>query len=143
MTVARFWSKVDVRWSAECWPWRAKRNTKGYGAFQDQKAHRLAYEFLVGDVPGDLLVLHRCDNPPCCNPAHLFLGTGVDNVRDMDGKGRRRSAYGEKHPHAKLTSADVAAIRASALPGKELATLYGVASSTISEIRRYRWRRNG
>lgn len=92
----RFWSKVN-RKDGGCWEWAAGRFSYGYGAFKrrvdgawkQQKAHRLAYEWLVGPIPDGLIVCHACDNPPCCNPDHLFLGTQLDNQRDMIAKGRK------------------------------------------------------
>lgn len=91
----RFWSKVDIAGEDDCWPWKAsKRN--GYGQFtlgKDENripAHRMSYLLSVGDVLDGLLVCHKCDNRPCCNPSHLFVGTDLDNVRDMISKGRRR-----------------------------------------------------
>jgi HNH endonuclease len=79
-----------------CWEWQRQRNWGGYGrlTLPNQRkilAHRLAWELEFGPIPDGLWVLHRCDNPPCCNPAHLFLGTTLDNTRDMDAKGRRRT----------------------------------------------------
>jgi len=87
----RFWEKVDVRGPDECWPWTRKHNPKGYGQFRKDKmvqAHRMAWELTNGPIPDGLDVLHTCDNPPCCNPHHLFLGTNDDNMRDMNSKGR-------------------------------------------------------
>lgn len=88
---ARFWSKVDRRGDDECWPWRSTIDSKGYGVIEVRRrqwfAHRLSM-VVAGMTPGVLCVLHRCDNPPCVNPSHLFLGTKGDNTRDMVAKGR-------------------------------------------------------
>lgn len=95
-----FWSHVDRRGDGECWPWKASRSPRGYGVFrlryQQWRAHRLAWTFSNGPIPSGLLVLHRCDNPPCCNPKHLFVGTSADNTADMIAKGREAS--GDRHP---------------------------------------------
>lgn len=95
----RLWSKVER--GPACWVWQAHRNRAGYGQFwfegRSQKAHRIVWIITYGEIPDGLCVLHRCDNPPCCNPEHLFLGTKADNTADMDAKGRRRSAYGDAH----------------------------------------------
>ena len=93
--IARFWAKV--RKTDGCWLWTAGTFARryGYGQFglngHPHKAHRLAWEFTNGPIPEGLSVLHHCDNPPCVNPAHLFLGTRGDNTRDMMMKGRSRS----------------------------------------------------
>ena len=89
----RFWSKVDQRGPDDCWEWRAARMWKGYGHFGVARdlvvrAHRFAWEVSRGPIPNGAMVLHRCDNPACCNPAHLFLGTARDNTDDMVAKGR-------------------------------------------------------
>lgn len=90
---SRFWAKVDTAGGIDaCWPWSGNRIAKGYGIFthrgRNAGAHRTAYQYAVGQIPDGLWVLHRCDNPPCCNPAHLWLGTATDNNRDMIAKGR-------------------------------------------------------
>jgi hypothetical protein len=96
----RFWSKVAIGEPGECWEWQRSRNADGYGQFKlasgesPQRASRVAWMLSFGDIPDGLWVLHRCDNPPCCNPAHLFLGTAADNHADMRAKGR---AAGYRH----------------------------------------------
>src|SRR5687767_4720826 len=86
----RFWEKV--RKTDGCWLWTASRNAKGYGQIMYQRrpihAHRVSWQLANGPIPDGLCVLHRCDNPQCVNPGHLFLGTIVDNNRDMFAKGR-------------------------------------------------------
>lgn len=97
----RFWDKVDRREVDDCWPW--KRFThKGYGKFQhngkSQRAHRVSWQLIHGDIPKGMCVCHRCDNPTCCNPVHLYLGTMADNTKDRDSKGR-----GKPFGHASKT----------------------------------------
>jgi len=92
--IVRFWAKVDKSAGEDaCWLWTARTSDGGYGRFnaistQGIQAHRYAWEQVNGPIPKGLLVCHTCDNPPCCNPAHLFLGTNTDNARDRDRKGR-------------------------------------------------------
>lgn len=93
MRVERFWSKVDRRGPDECWPWKGSRNPDGYGSFSYQgrqaRAHRMAWMLANGAVPeAGKLICHSCDNPPCCNPAHLWPGTPSDNMKDCYAKGR-------------------------------------------------------
>jgi hypothetical protein len=99
----RFWAKVVVH-PGGCWEWRGRRMPKGYGKLnrgtKTVYAHRLAFELRNGPIPDGLYVLHKCDNPPCINPDHLFLGTQADNVRDRDTKGRGN--FRNNLPHAKL-----------------------------------------
>ena len=130
-----------------CWPWLGGTRTRdGYGRFQHAGqqffAHRYAFARAHGAIPADRLVCHRCDNPPCCNPAHLFLGTPLDNMRDKIAKGR--DSHGERNGRSVLTAADVAAIRAAHDAGatnKALAARFHVATSTISDIvLRQHWR---
>lgn len=89
-TKIRFWEKVQK--TPSCWLWTAAKNEKGYGIFglrkETDKAHRIAWRLTIGEIPIGLFVLHKCDVPNCVNPAHLFLGTNLDNVRDMIAKGR-------------------------------------------------------
>ena len=97
----RFWEKVDIKGTGECWNWVAAIDTSEYGAFKYNgkkvNSHRMAWFLTYGDFP-DLLVLHSCDNRKCCNPNHLFLGTYRDNVKDMISKNRDNRTRGREHP---------------------------------------------
>lgn len=156
--VERFWSlvKKDGPIPAHrpelgpCWPWQGRTKRK-YGVLRvgsrNATAHRRVWELARGPIPDGLEVLHHCDNPPCCNPDHLFLGTQGDNIRDMVQKGRARSGgtRGETHGMAKLTEAQVRAIRGRYAGGGEtlftLAAEFGVTFSMIGMIvRRQSWK---
>lgn len=88
----RFFAKVQVSEPDRCWLWTGRRSPRGYGVFwldgKNRRAHRVSYEMHIGAISDGVFVCHECDNPPCVNPAHLFLGTHLDNVRDMCVKGR-------------------------------------------------------
>lgn len=123
----------------DCWEWTAHCNNHGYGTLTSgQKlhyAHRRAYEIFVGEIPDGMCVLHRCDNPGCAKPAHLFLGTQADNVKDMIGKGRGN--LGEKNGQAKLSIEDVRAIREHVDAGLlqyVVASRFGVSNQQVSRI---------
>ncbi len=91
----RFWDNVKILGLDECWEWQGSRDKDGYGFMSAKRAHRLSWLYTYWEEPGQLHVLHRCDNPPCCNPLHLFLGTELDNVRDAISKKRRFGMSGE------------------------------------------------
>lgn len=124
-----------------CWEWKGYKRPGGYGeAYFGSKpnrerilAHRLAYEVMIEPPPADLVVCHKCDNPSCVNPDHLFLGTVADNTRDRDAKGRQ--ARGERNGPAKLTEAQVKAIRRDPRMNRVIAKDYGVFETTISSIK--------
>lgn len=140
-----FWQRVNT--DGECWTWTAATGRGGYGVLRannkQQRAHRYSYELHYGPVPNGLWVLHRCDNPPCVRPDHLFLGTVRDNVADMDAKGRRVAPAGTANTMAKLTESDILTIRklvAEGIPQKELSAIYGVSRGTISlAVNRLTW----
>lgn len=135
--VARFWSYVIKNKANECWGWRAAIDAYGYGAFSVDnrmtKAHRFSYWVHLGPLPERLCVCHRCDNPACCNPDHLFLGTQSENCADQYRKGHYY--YGATHQWAKLTEDKVRLIRDSTVPAKILAPQFGVSRRNINMIR--------
>ncbi len=88
----RFWDKVNIYTRGECWEWNAGRDTSNYGRFwlhgKQKIASRVGWELVYGTIPKGICVLHSCDNPPCCNPEHWFLGTQIENLKDMYSKER-------------------------------------------------------
>lgn len=142
---AHFWGRFKE--GAGCWEWLGNRNYAGYGVvnvkFTKQMAHRVSYMLSRGAIPKGISVLHRCDNPGCVRPDHLFLGTQADNNADMLAKGRARggSLAGIINPKAKLTERQVRAIRRSSAMGIDLARKYGVTPANISDVRNgHTWR---
>lgn len=146
--VARFWNRTETEPNTGCTLWLGPRARRGYGITRwngkTRQAHRIAYELGIGPIPRGLCVLHRCDTPPCVNPAHLFVGTQQDNVADRDAKGR--TARGERcaHPHhgeqngrAILTWERVRMIRDEYVAGVGCAALmarHRLPRSTVNEI---------
>ena len=142
MTLAqRFWSKVDPAPSSCCWEWTAGKTTTGYGKFRlnnrDLRANRVAYTLAKGEIPEGLVVRHTCDNPACCNPDHLILGTQSDNMKDMVKRKRQHNnqPQGEQHSKAKLTAKQVMEIYNSPLLQNEIAKLYNINRSLVSRIK--------
>ena len=118
-TIARFWSKVEVKKAkADCWPWRASKYKDGYGRFKIgrgvHRAHRVAWEVFNGEELGDRHALHKCDNPECCNPYHLAAGSHAQNMAEMHERGRWKApvSTGESNGNARLTADHVKEIRA-------------------------------
>jgi len=145
----RFKEKVRFGPMDQCWEWVGSKMRLGYGMFsvngKNRLAHRVAWEMVAGEIPPGQCVLHRCDNPGCVNPAHLFLGTQQDNIRDRDQKGRQRGPLGEKQHLSKLDESGVRHIRRVHRYGiathRQLAETYGVSDSTITDIiQRRTWR---
>jgi hypothetical protein len=145
----KFWARVPLLYrnaDDRCWKWAGWCFPQGYGRLYDEnrkslRAHRVSWALHYGPVPKGMSVLHHCDNPPCVNPRHLFLGTQTDNQVDMNQKGRRGKpkAIGVRNPNAKLTECDIRVIRKLAAEGfsqRELATNFCVHHSSIYAILR-------
>lgn len=160
LLLGRFWSRV--RMGDGCWEWQGSRTQFGYGKIKvqgvERTTHRFSWELANGPIPPGAYILHRCDNPPCVRPDHLFLGTQADNIHDMDDKDRRNApsehlgARGEAHwtrqkPEAaargervggsKLTADDVREIRRLRTEGltlKVIAARFGVTFTNVDMI---------
>ena len=136
----RFWLRTTRIGS--CIEWQGRCDQEGYGKFSifhgSYRAHRVAYFLFYGIDPGEEFVLHRCDNPRCVNPRHLFLGNQQANIRDMDRKGRRGKVYlkGERSGRAVLSENDVFTIRTSSKTTAQLAREYGVSVACVDHARR-------
>jgi len=156
----RFWKFVNKTSKEDCWKWLGSKGRRGYGKLNiDYKqilAHRISYKLHFGDIPKNMLVLHKCDVKVCINPNHLFLGTPLDNMRDKIQKGRARyvtdrdgfvTVYGEKNSNAKLTNEQIREILTKYKTGKylqkELAEEYKIGGSHISGIVRGKRRKRG
>lgn len=144
---ARFWSYVEKQGPGECWPWRGGLFTNGYGQFRlgkrKIKAHRAAYELTHGPIPNGLIGRHTCDNPPCCNPAHVATGTHADNSRDRVERGRSARLFGTSNPQARLTPDVIGEIKARAAAGetyRAIGTAIGIHYNHVGRIvRGERW----
>lgn len=152
----RFWEKVDKTPghgpNGDCWVWTGARNPKGYGNFSSNKrffkAHRHAWSLFNGEIPKNIFVCHRCDNPSCVRPEHLFLGSNQDNLHDASLKGRMSSwqrAQGEANGNSRIDRRAVRAIREAfenaCFSVKQLADGFNIGRSTVLHIlNRETWR---
>jgi hypothetical protein len=161
---SRFWNKVQIGESTECWPFLGYKTPLGYGKIGvDGRAHfasRIAWQLTYGPLDEGVCVLHHCDFPPCVNPVHLYAGTMSQNMRDMWDRRRHRPpvnrsgkdwrpkgtgrARGERHPDARLTAEAVVSIRRDAADGMSLETLarrHGVTRQSIwALVHRHTWK---
>lgn len=144
-----FWSRVDVGSEEDCWLWLRARDYDGYGNYKlhgkQARSHRVAYEIAHGSIPQGMVVMHTCDNPSCCNPAHLRVGTTADNNRDRSLKGRGRPLRGEAVKTSKLSDLQVREIRQRYEDGERniytLGEIYNVSPSHIHHLIRGAGRR--
>lgn len=136
--INKFWSKVNYPGNdQECWEWTAYRDKDNYGKIEGYGAHRRAWEFYNGIIPNNLCVCHTCDNPPCCNPEHLFLGTSQENTQDKINKGRQ--IKGSEIGTAKMDETDVKQMLTNILESKytsvqDILRDYIIAKSTFENI---------
>lgn len=139
----RFEAKVEFA-ANSCWLWLASDNGKGYGLIstnesRQDKAHRVSYKLYRGPIPEGLQVLHTCDKPYCVNPAHLFLGTNLDNVKDKMQKGRTQLVNGTYSGMCKLSDIEVIQIQEQIDEGtlslREIAECFNVGTSTVHRIK--------
>ena len=142
-----FWSFVEIRSTNECWPWLRLLNKWGYGRYRMGKfqamAHRVAYQLQTGKNIDGFVAMHTCDNPSCCNPNHLVIGTHADNQADKFKKNRQ--AKGEKNGQSLLKNEQVIEARNKYIPRivtyKMLANEYGVTKDTMRKaIQKINWR---
>ena len=127
-----------------CWLWTGNTDKDGYGIMgirrsSQYRAHRVAYEIFVDEIPAGMFVCHACDTPSCINPEHLFVGSAKDNMKDMWRKGRKIAPKGERHPMAKLTDLQVQQIRELRANGKTLLSIanqFGVTFQHVSLLYR-------
>jgi hypothetical protein len=147
--VDRFWLLVEVRGESDCWEWTGAKSVVypgfAYGSFPTGRrgghcyAHRHAWLLSNGPIPPGMSICHHCDNPPCCNPAHLFLGTQRDNIQDAVSKGRMRGSPGRHTPHYRPPPSYVARIREAYRNytwglGSRLARELGLSASAVCAI---------
>jgi hypothetical protein len=160
--VNNFWSHLSIAGLNDCWEWQAYRARKGYGVCSSgvkgvlEYTHRFSWRIHFGPIPVGLHVLHICDNPPCCNPAHLWLGTNADNHQDKINKGHHKLGdknrfranpeltRGSNNPQSKLTESDIIAIRNeyanSSTTYAKLAQKFNTVPGNIGKIvTRQRW----
>lgn len=139
-SASNFWNRV--RKTEVCWIFQGAKNSQGYGHFGGTRAHRVAFFLATGIQPDGKMVLHKCDNPSCCKPDHLFLGSHKENMRDMQLK--KRAPHGEKCPNHRLTKEQVVEIRRRRSEGEkstDLGAEFGVNQGQISKIcSRKHWR---
>lgn len=148
----RFMSKISPEPMSGCWLWTGAVNRAGYGMFHVRHdtganksyaalAHRFSFELHTGKKLGGLCALHRCDNPACVNPDHIYPGTPADNVADMDQRGRRinKPIQGSRHANSKLKEGDIPEIKRlknMGLTQNEIGKIFGVSQVQIGNILR-------
>jgi predicted transcriptional regulator len=133
--IDRFWSRVDVRGDDECWNWTGKKYPSGYGSCKIGGvcySHRVAWMFTNGNIPDGLCVCHKCDNPSCCNPNHLWLGTMTENIKDRDEKHRGRGSS-DYYLQRRL---EIVKMKESGMTQQEISKHFGISRPQVSVILR-------
>jgi hypothetical protein len=147
----RFWNHIDVKSSNDCWNWKMRKDNDGYGRtqlfypniYKKTGAHQIAWILSGNKIEDNQMIRHMCNNPSCCNPNHLNVGTAKDNALDCVNSGR--TMVGSKNPSSKLTEQDVKEIKQELANGKKLGAMlgrkYGVSKVIISDIKHNKtWR---
>lgn len=151
MTKDQFLTKVYPEPNTGCWLWAGRVNKSGYGigSFHDGKkiqlAHRFSYYLHYNDFDFTKWVLHKCDNPTCVNPEHLYLGDVQQNVRDRDNRGRQKTKRGFEHKLAKFTPEGVSFIRSlhsNSMPSRKLAKIFNCSQKAIMNILNFKSYKN-
>ena len=142
---SRLKNKIVIDKNTNCWNWVGAKFKDGYGLFtldgRHVGVHRVMFSIFNNYIPEKLCVCHKCDNPLCCNPEHLFLGTLNDNVQDCINKGRRNIPKGEKHYKTNLKNVDIIEIRKDTRSPKLIAKDYSVSVPTIYDIKtKHTWK---
>jgi hypothetical protein len=136
----KFWAKVDRRGPDDCWNHQNAPGRDGYTKQFKYSAHRMAYTLARGEIPAGLLVRHTCDNPLCCNPRHLIVGTQRDNMRDMCARGRHGAAKRKLKPRNVIDIRDLHAT--AGVSCYRISVIYGVTSGHVRNIcRGARWKK--
>lgn len=137
-TIARFWKYVDKSAPDACWEWRGGKDKNGYGLLgelgRNWRAHRLSYVIHRGDIPPGMYVLHSCDNPPCCNPAHLRLGTQRDNGADMKARGRCKGNGYHRRVHSDEVIREIRRAVADGASQKNVAERFGISYAFVNAL---------
>jgi len=133
-----FWKSVDIKGDNECWNWKQCCDTGGYGHFNSKRkmflSHRFAYEDKIGSIPAGKLVCHKCDNPKCCNPSHLFIGSNRDNRQDASKKGRITGGGYKLTPAILSMVLDIRQLALSGISQQKIADKYKLSQAAVSMI---------
>lgn len=138
----RLWSKINVGSKDECWIWKGAKTTAGYGVlrvnYKPRYTHRLMWMLHnKTNIPKKDCICHSCDNPPCCNPAHLFLGSQADNLKDARDKGKMEMARGINHHATELSEDDIRQIRylgQTKMTHKDIGERFGTTRMSVNDI---------
>lgn len=144
----KFWKLVNISEADSCWEWQGRRHARGYGTIKDggklRLAHRVSWEIHFGPIPEGMCVCHKCDNPPCINPSHFFLGTNQENTADRVAKGRSGRTQGEANHQAKINNSivlDIFIFRGDGFGSKEIAEALCIRRAMVNDVlSRRRWK---